>query len=269
MITVTLRFMLAERRRALIGWTIGTVALVVAMAAVFPSIRDTAAELEAYVATLPEGLMDAFGLGGASIASPEGYLTSQLYSNMYPIVILIMGIGIATWAIAGSESDGTLEATLAAPVPRINLAIARFLGLAILTFIVTFVSTAALALIGIPLGLHDGIPAWGMWSAGLLMWAMVLLFSSFAFAIGAATGRRGAAITVATTVAVVTFLMQLIAALAEPLQWLRYASPWYWFLEPNPLVNAPSALSLLAPLLLAFGLCALGVFRFNSRDIAQ
>jgi ABC-2 type transport system permease protein len=268
MIAVSLRFMLAERRRGLIGWTLGTVALVLAMAAVFPSIRDTAAELEAYVATLPEGLMDAFGLGGASIASPEGYLTSQLYSNMYPIVILIMGIGIGAWAIAGSESDGTLEATLAAPVGRANLATARLLGMAILTLIVTMISTAALVLISFPLGLHEGIPAWGMWSAGVLMWAMSLLFASLAFAVGAATGRRGLAIAVATTVAVVTFLMQIIASLAEPLQWLRYASPWYWFLEPNPLVTAPTALSLLLPLALTAAICALGISQFNRRDLA-
>lgn len=269
MIGVSLRFMLAERRRGLIGWTIGTVALVLVMAAVFPSIRDTAAELEAYVASLPEGLMDAFGLGGASIASPEGYLTSQLYSNMYPVVVLIMGIGLGMWAIAGSESDGTLEATLAAPVRRTSLAAARLLGMAILTLTVTAISTAALVLISFPLGLHEGIPAWGMWSAGLLMWAMALLFASLAFAVGAATGRRGLAIAVATTIAVVTFLMQIIASLAEPLEWLRYASPWYWFLEPNPLVTAPSALSLLLPLALTAAISAVGIMQFNRRDLAN
>ncbi|MDV7399338.1 hypothetical protein RZS08_48450, partial [Arthrospira platensis SPKY1] len=97
------------------------------MVAVYPSIRDTGAELEAYIESLPEGLMDAFGLGGASLTSPEGYLTSQLYSNLYPIILLIMGIGAATWTIAGAERDGTLEATLAAPVGRVSVAVERFL----------------------------------------------------------------------------------------------------------------------------------------------
>lgn len=265
---LTMRFMLAERRRSLIGWTIGTVVLVLLMAAVYPSIRDTGAELDAYLESFPEGFMEAFGLAGASIASPEGYLTSQLYSNVYPIVLLIMGIGAATWTIAGAERDGTLEATLAAPVRRVNVALERFVAVAVLTLIVTVVSTAALAAISPVLGLTTDLPWWGIWAAGLTMWALVLLYSAVAFAVGAATGRSGWAIAAASVAAVVGFLGQVLAALAQPLEWMRVISPWYWFLEPNPLVTAPGWLSLALPLVLTAVLVAVGVWAFNRRDLS-
>jgi ABC-2 type transport system permease protein len=264
-----MRFMLAERRRSLLGWTLGAVAMILVMAAVYPSIRDTGAELEAYIESLPEGLMEAFGLGGASLTSPEGYLTSQLYSNLYPIILLIMGIGAASWTIAGAERDGTLEVTLAAPVSRIAVALQRFLAVGVLTFAVTMLSTAALAVISAPLGLTDDLPWWGVWSAGLTMWALVLLYSAVAFAVGAATGRSGWAIAAASVAAVVGFLGQVLAALAEPLQWMRSTSPWYWFLEPNPLVSPPSWLSLGLPLMLTAALVTFGVWAFDRRDLAM
>lgn len=268
MTALTMRFMLAERRRSLLGWTIGTVAMIAVMVAVYPSIRDTGAELEAYIESLPEGLMDAFGLGGASLTSPEGYLTSQLYSNLYPIILLIMGIGAATWTIAGAERDGTLEATLAAPVRRWSVALERFLAVAVLTGVVTLVSTAALAALSPALGLTTDLPWWGVWSAGLTMWALVLLYSAVAFAVGAATGRSGWAIAAASVAAVIGFLGQVLAALAEPLEWMRVISPWYWFLEPNPLVTAPGWLSLGLPLVLTAALVGIGIWVFDRRDLS-
>lgn len=265
---LTLRFMIAERRRSLLGWTTGTVVLVLLMAAVYPSIRDTGDELDAYLESFPEGFMEAFGLAGASISSPEGYLTSQLYSNVYPIVLLIMGIGAAAWTIAGAERDGTLEATLAAPVRRRSVALERFLGVAVLTLIVTIISTLALAAISPALSLTTDLPWWGIWAAGLTMWAMVMLYTGVAFAVGAATGRSGWAIAAASVAAVIGFLGQVLAALADPLEWMRVVSPWYWFLEPNPLVNAPTWLSLAMPLGLTAVLVAIGVWAFDRRDLA-
>lgn len=263
-----MRFMLTERRRSLIGWTIGATAMTLAMAAVYPSIRDTGAELQSYVESLPQGLIDAFGLGGASLTSPEGYLTSQLYSNLYPVVLLILGIGAATSTIAGAERDGTLEVILAAPVRRVNVAIERFLAVAVLTLVVITLSTAALAAVSPALGLTADLPWWGVWAAGLTMWAMVVLYAAVAFAVGAATGRTGWAIAAASVAAVVGFLGQVLAALAAPLEWMRIVSPWYWFLEPNPLVTAPGSLSLGLPLALAAMLVVTGAWMFDRRDIA-
>ena len=101
--------MMSERTRATIYWLIGVSLLMVVMAAFYPSIRDSGQALDEYMNSLPEGMRKAFGLSGESLSSPEGYLVSQLYSNMYPVVLLILGFGMAGWSVAGSEADGTLE----------------------------------------------------------------------------------------------------------------------------------------------------------------
>lgn len=265
-ITVAVAF-LRDRRRSLIAWTLGIIALVLIMAVFYPSIRDTGADFDAYVDSLPESVRESLGIAGASIASPEGYLMSQMYSNIYPIVLLILGISMGSWAIAGAEGDGTLEMTLAAPLRRMSLAWGRFIAMAVTTLAITLISTAALALIAPPLGLLDGLPWWGIWSAAISQWALVLLYASAAFAIGAATGRRAIAIAGAAGLIVIGFLGQMFASLAQPLEYLRTTSPWYWFLGSSPLTEPPGLVSFVLPLALALVIAVAGIWRFDRRDL--
>ncbi len=164
---------LVDRRRSLIAWAVGVIALVLVMAAFYPSIRETGADFDAYVDSLPESVRQTLGISGSSIASPEGYLMSQLYSNLYPMLLLILGISMGSWAIAGAEGDGTLEMTLAAPIKRASLAWGRLVAVAVATLAITALSTLALALISPPLDLLAGLPWWGVWSAAISMWALV------------------------------------------------------------------------------------------------
>ena len=265
---IVLRQMLVERWRSLLAWVFGTTALIVVMVLFYPSVRDTGADFDAYVEALPEALRDTLGVASASLSSPVGYLMSQLYSNMYPLLILVMAFGAAVWAIAGTESDGTLEMTLAAPLTRWSLAIGRFLGVALTTLAVTAISTGLLAAVSPVVGLEEGLPAWGLWSAGLTMWAMVMAYTGLAFGIGAATGRKALALGIASAAAVIGFLGQVFAALADALEFLRTTSPWYWFLGSDPLTTAPGWISLALPLAIAVAGMALGTWRFNRRDLS-
>lgn len=260
--------MLQERTRSITYWLLGTSAFVLVMIGAWPSVRDTGETFDEYVASLPDSLQQVFGLAGTSISSPEGYLVSQMYSNLWPIILLVLGFGLAAWAIAGSETDGTLEMVLANPIRRGRTASERFVGTALILGVVTAASTALLAAVAPAVDLDDGLPAWAFWAAGLTMYAFVLVHVALTFAVGAATGNRGLAIAVGASVAVVGFMLQALAGIAEPLERAREFSPWYWFLRDNPLTTAPSALSLWLPLGLTVLVVAGGVLAFNRRDLA-
>lgn len=259
--------MVAERRRSLIGYSIGMAALMALMVAVYPSIRDTGEELDAYAESLPEAFRDAFGLAADSIASPAGYLMSQLYSNMFPIILLVLGIALAAWVIAGSEAEGTLEMLLANPVTRVWAAVGRVIGMWVLVALVTVAGTLILALTSPLVGLDEGLPWWGLWSAGVATYALVMLQASLGFAVGAASGSRGMAIAAATVFVVLGFAAQLVGSAAESLSWLRDASPWYWLLNSNPLTEAPGLLNTWIPLAIALVLTAVGIAWFDRRDL--
>ena len=74
---------LRERRRSLLWWSLGLLALVALNIAFYPSIRDDTS-INDYVKDLPESLRGLFAGGELDIASPAGYLNSQVFALMAP-----------------------------------------------------------------------------------------------------------------------------------------------------------------------------------------
>lgn len=266
MLTIT-RQMLSERRRSIIWYSIGLGLFVAMMAAFYPSIKAASAELDQYMSQLPASMQDSLGLAGSSITSPVGYLMSQLYTNMYPIIVMVAAIGLAAWCIAGSESTGTLEILLANPVTRAGVAVARAVGLALIVAIIIVFSTGVLQLLSPAVKLNEGLAWWALWSVALSMFAVVFVHAALAFAVGAATGQRGWAITTAAVVAFLGFAIQIVASASDSVAWLKNFSIWYWLTDTQPLLNAPGWGDTWVPLLLSVLLIAVGIWRFTKRDL--
>jgi len=260
--------MLRERRRSLIWWSVAVAVLMVLMGAVYPSVRDSGDAFEEYIASLPPAVAEAFGLGGVSISSPEGYLVSQLYSNLYVIVLLVLGLGMAAWAVAGSESDGTLEMVLANPVRRTSVAWGRVMGMFVVLFAVNAVAHLVLAAYAPSVGLNEGLPGWAFAAAAAASFGFVAVHVALAFAAGAATGRKGLAIGLGAGLALVGFLVNALAGVAEAFEAARDYSPWYWLLKENPITTPPGLLNFWLPVALSVVLVSAGTWAFNRRDLS-
>lgn len=78
----------------------------------------------------------------------------------------MLGFGLAAMAIAGSETDGTLEMALANPIRRGRTATERFVGTALILGVVTAASTAPLAAVAPAVDLDDGLSSWAFWPRG-------------------------------------------------------------------------------------------------------
>ena len=95
---------LRERRRSLLWWSLGLVAFVALNIAFYPSIRgDTS--INDYVKDLPESLRGLFAGGELDIASPAGYLNSQVFALMAPLILLIFAVGAGADAVAGDRTS--------------------------------------------------------------------------------------------------------------------------------------------------------------------
>jgi ABC-2 type transport system permease protein len=267
---LVLRHMLRQRRRSTLWWTIGVAVAAVVFAAAYPSVEQSSADLEEYMESLPEGLTELLG-AGAGIATPVGYLNSQLYANVFPLLLVVMGVGAAAWAIAGSEIDGTLEMLLASPVRRARVAWERLAGVVVVTGVVVVVTTLALWLVAPAFSLSDGLSAAGLWAASLGSWVLALLFAALSFAVGAATGRRGLAVAAGSAAAAGTYVLYGISSFVDALSPLRWASPWFWYLDADPLAAGFSGTVLLQAVLLPLAVAgvgvSLGVARFVRRDL--
>ncbi len=221
-----------ERRRSLAWWLAGLAALTALTIAFYPSVRDDPA-LSDYAKDLPESLRALFAGGELDLASPTGYLNSQLFALMAPLIFLIFAIGNGAGAVAGEEERGLLDLVLAHPVRRSAYAVQRFLALAVLVGGLTVALFAMVAvgsrLVDLEIGLDKLVAA--STSVGLL----ALLFGAVALATGSLRPGRTRAIAIAAGLAVAAWLWDGLAQSVDALDGWRALSPFYQALGRNPL----------------------------------
>ena len=255
---------LRDRRRSLIWWTVGLVAFVASTVAFWPTVEDSAAELNRLVEDLPAALR-VFSGGELDLASPEGYLGARLFSFLGPVLFLVFSIGFGARTIAGEERDGTLELILATPLARWRIVAEKFAALVAGVVGLGVVMWASLALGAAPVGMEIGPGRLAAATAMLVLLALV--FGAMALLVGAIAGSRGLALGVTTSVAFASYLVDVYAPVSEPLEQIQGLSPFYYYDAADPLRNGldPAHLAFLVvvtALLAAFALVA-----FERRDV--
>ena len=183
-----------ERSRSLLWWGLGIVGLVGVTVAFYPSIRDDAG-LSSFGEDLPESLRALFVGGELDLASPVGYLNSQIYAALAPLLFLVFSIGGGAGAVAGEEERGTLDLLLAQPVRRRDYVVQRFLALATLVAALTAVLLATVALGSALVDLEIGFDK--LLAASVSVALLAVLFGAVALAVGAIRPGRAGAIAVA------------------------------------------------------------------------
>ena len=261
------RRLVADYRRSFFWWSVAMVVLVGSTVALWPSIRGQK-QLEDLMRDLPEALQGLFGGGkGISFISPPGYLQSRLFSLLLPVLLLVFGIGIGARAVGGAEETGALELLLAHPVSRARVAGERYAAMVGLLVGLALVALLSLLAMSPAVGLLKGVSVGHLLWAGAAALAIALLHASLAFAVGCASGRRGAAITVAGAVAVAGYVLQGLIAASDSLRPARFVSPWHWYLEHNLLVDGPGFQALVLPLVLSAVVTLAGAWVFLRRDL--
>lgn len=258
---------LRRRRISLIWWSLGLLAFVGLLAIAYPTLRDNVA-LDKTFADLPPGVQTLLGLSADNtLTSPAGYLNSQYFANVLPLILLVFGIGIGAWAISGDEAAGMLELLLANPVARARVSLERALAMIVLLALLTAVASAALIALAPLTGLDRGLSPAQIAAATVACACLALAFSSIAFAVGAATGKRSLAMASAATLAIAGYVIEGLAAQVKTLQPIRMLSPWHWLLSSDPLRHGLIPESWLWSLLVSLALIAAGTALFQRRDL--
>jgi ABC-2 type transport system permease protein len=207
---VILRRAVRDRRRWLVGWTLGVLGLVVLELAFYPTLHDKSADIAKALDNLPKSVRSLFGMAdGIDAFGPVGYLSSRVFTLIVPLLLLIAGIGLAA-GLAGDEEHGLLETQYSLPITRRRLVADRAATVVVLTGAVcveTFLGTWAMAAV-VGMGIGVGSIWWASASAALLTWAV----AGITLAIAAVGGRRGPAIAIASAV---TVAMYLVTGLAD------------------------------------------------------
>jgi ABC-2 type transport system permease protein len=257
---------LRDSRRAFLWWGLGLVGMAALMIAVYPTVRDNP-DLNELVEDYPEALKAFIAFGGeVDYVSGAGYLGSELFSFMVPLLLLIAAIGAGARATAGEEERGTLDLLLANPLSRRRLLLEKLGALAVELFLLAAVLWLAL-LVGVQI-VDMEVSAANLAAATASAALLALAFGTVAALVGAATGRRGAAIGMAAAAGVASYLLNSLALLVEFLEPARKASPFYHYAVADPLRSGLALDHAAFLVLVALVAATLALVAFERRDLA-
>ena len=254
-----------DGRRSIWWWVGGIGTLAAFMVAYYPALRDMS-EFADLLESYPEAMLALFGIDPAEFLTAAGFIHSELYSAMLPVIFFIFTIMRGAAATAGEEQDGTMDLVLSAPVSRTRVVVDKSLAMAVLTAGLGL-SLVVILLVGNVI-VDMGLSVVGIVAINLGLVLLALLFGAFAMAVGAWTGRRVMAAGAAAGVAVAAFFVNGLAALVPALEVPQQASPFHWLLDPKPLITGFdwAGIGLLTATSAVF--FAVAVWAFGRRDIS-
>ena len=254
---------LRELERAAIGWSVAVAGVTLMYAAFYPSVRDSAANLQTYFDNLPDSIKSVIG---GNYATPAGYLRSELFSSLGVILFLVFAIGAGSRAVAGEEEHRTLDLLLSTPVRRRTLVTDKALAITAVTLLLGAVVFVATTIAGPLFDLT--IPVARLVGACLMLVLLAIAFGAIALAIGTATGRRTIGNAVAGGIAVVALIVNALAVSVPALAAVKPLSPFRWYLEPDPLVSPVRLANVVVLLAIALVAYALAVVALERRDLS-
>ena len=206
---------LKRRRWFTLWWTIGIASLIAITVLAYKAIGHDAAKLNSSFDSISSSAGGFFG--GSDFFSPIGYLSSQIYYILLPIMVIIMATTLAAGLMNRDENDSTVEYTLARAMSRRRLLLAKtIVGLVVITAVCVLTYAVTVATVQFA-GIHIG--QWDLFITHVLSFAFSASFGVIAFALMAASQLTR---KVATSVAIVlAFGGYVVSSLAGLVHWLE------------------------------------------------
>jgi ABC-2 type transport system permease protein len=256
---------LRDQRRTFLWWSAGLSAVNALIIILYPSVEDVP-ELDAIMESMPEALARLFMGDVVNLTSPEGYLNSQLFILVLPLLFLVFTIGRGSGAIAGEEERGTLDLLLSLPVRRSQVVLEKFVAMVAATMALGLVSWLSMAAAALAVGMEIDFVRLG--EVTLSCTLLGLAFGAMALALGCAKGSRGLCLGVTSALAIAAYFLNALAPIAESLEPAQKLSPFYLYIGADPLTSGLNLVhaGVLTGLTTAF--LAIGVVLFGRRDLA-
>lgn len=255
---------LARRKWSVLWWTLGIGGLTGLTILAYKSIDGQASKLDQSFSGLTSSAGSFFG--GTDFFSPVGYLSSQVYFIVVPVMVIILVTTLASSLVNRDESDGTIELTLSRAINRTQLLVARALAgatLVGLVFLLTYLITVvAVGFVDIKINGLD------LFLTHLLSFAFAASFGVISFALMAGSrATRRIANPIAITLA---FGGYILSSLGPMVNWLEVPAkfmPYHYYNTADLLGGKidPGLLWYLAGVLIVS--IIFGVYGYTRRDI--
>jgi len=122
-------FEFRRRVRGMVYLSASLVAYAALVIGIFPSIKESGVDLEAYIESLPPEIRAGFVGEASAFSTIEGFLSTEMYQF---VILLILGMYFAYAAastIANEVENDSIDMLLAHPISRTRFVIGKYLSL--------------------------------------------------------------------------------------------------------------------------------------------
>jgi ABC-2 type transport system permease protein len=250
------------KRWMLLSWFVGLAALVILTILFYPALKDSFGQS---LKSVPDSLKAFIG-DSKNYTTIAGYTDLQVFFQ-FSYIVLIFGVILFTGVLAGEETDGTLQTLLAQPISRGRIYLEKMFG-SMALLIAACMSLFVGSLVGVLL-VHERLGIQRLFLSTVSEWLIVLVFSSLAYALGAATGKRAIAGGIAGVLAFMSLLITSLAVTINSLHLVDKFSPFHYFDKPGILLYGPRWGDMLILFIISIVFFIVGYFLFIRRDIYQ
>lgn len=254
-----------QKRWSMLWWSIGISFFMFINMIFYPSFKDQAAELQKTFDNLPDSAVQLFG-GSTDFFSPVGFLNSQIFFIMLPLLLGILAISLGSSVIAREEQDHTIETLLARPISRTKMLFSKAgAGLSILSIVttITLVMTVVISRL-----VHIDVPTINILAATFACYILAISFGAIAFVLTAIGRARGLSLGLATVIALGGYI---ISSLAGTVKWLKFPSyvfPFHYYKSEDILRGNFSWSNLVVLVALSCVCAGISWLAFRRRDLS-
>lgn len=213
-------FQFRSELRATIYWTIGLSIYVGAVVSLYPSVR-TALNIEA----IPASMRSAFNITDFTYLA--GFLSSELFGVIMPLVLPFYGIVMLSNVVAGAEERGRLDILLGNPIPRYQLVVGTFIVAAV--YLLAMVMVLGTVIYGVATMLDLSLTARQAYRATFALWPTALAFSTLALAVSTIARQRAVAVGMPGAIVLLSYLILVIGRLSPSADFVRYISAYNYY----------------------------------------
>lgn len=257
---------LRRARLQLIAYALVVAIYGVAVAAIYPTVLETAELFEPYLELLPSGVLEAFEMSGG-ISSPGAYFGSQFF-QVWVIVAAMLAIGLGTRGAAGENASGTIEIALSTPLSRTRYLVTTIATQALGVALLAAVAVVSVLAIGPLIDVSFDLGAFV--AVGVLSFAFGCAIAGVATLVSVVTLDRGRSIGFGALVLILMYLLIVVALLESSVDWLKYLSAFHYY-RPAAIIDrgvVPAGETALFGAI-AIASWALAMWRFRTRDLVS
>lgn len=249
---------LADRRLMTILIGVGTGLMSFGVAVMYPALADTLAEFD-----LGEAFDNLFGSSG--LGTPEGWLSTEMYSIWIPGSIIALVIVDGGRSIAGEQEDLSIGLLAANPISRVRLIIiktaAMWVHMLVASALISAGTWAGVVVVDLDMAQSS------VWFAAVHVVAFGTMIVGFTALIAAVLGKRKPTMLVVGAVAFIAYMAAALLPISPDLADWAQSSPWYYYWSSDPLVNGIDWTHVAVMTAIGITLFVASVATFNRKDL--